>query len=35
MTYASHDAEEALEQATLNLFAELGGETVNTYHATC
>ena len=31
MTYANPDAEEALEQATLALFAELGWETINAY----
>ena len=35
MTYTNPDAEQALENATLALFAELGWETVNTYHATC
>ena len=32
MSYASPDAETALEEATLALFAELGWETVNGYH---
>ena len=32
MTHTSPDAEEALENATLALFAELGWETVNGYH---
>jgi type I restriction enzyme R subunit len=34
MTYRNPDAEEALEQATLALFAELGWETVNAYRET-
>jgi len=32
MAGAHPDAEEALEKATLALFAELGWETVNGYH---
>ena len=32
MSYAPPDAEAALEEATLALFAELGWETVNAYH---
>jgi len=32
MTHLGADAEEALENATLALFAELGWETVNGYH---
>jgi len=31
MSYAFPDAEAALEEATLALFAELGWETVNAY----
>ena len=31
MSYVNPDAEEALENATLALFAELGWETVNAY----
>jgi len=32
MSYASPDAQEALKNATLALFAEPGWETVNGYH---
>ncbi len=32
MTYAKPDSEEALEQATMALFSQLGWETVNAYH---
>jgi type I restriction enzyme R subunit len=34
MTWINSDAEEALENATLALFAELGWQTVNAYHET-